>query len=545
MKPTKAVDLISELLGGMPWLNIEGVAIDQQRIEVAAQSVQKQSGCPCCGALSASIHSHYGRTLLDLPWGEYRVHIHLWVRRFRCHEIMCERNIFTERFTTWIERYARRTARVWKVVTNINLETSSRSTSRISDCVHMAASSASVLRKLHTLRVPEGTKATMIGVDDFAFKRSRSYGTIIVDLETNKPVDLLADRTAPTLTSWLKEHPEVKLISRDRSTDYANGISQAGTKATQVLDRWHLLKNLSDALERAVQDQQEAIKSLAKSWGIRPRQRTKSEELARAQHREERQERYQAIRALHKNGLNISQIGRELGFHPSTIRRAIRGDALPERHGRHATSSILTPFMSYLEQRWAQGYRNASQLWRDIKAQGYPGTAKQISRWAQERRELPFKHRKLDPDTIKQLPPAPQPRYTALSLAPRQITWLLQKPEPELTADEVLFLDELLAAVPHLGIARALGQDFQTLFFKRDANQVDVWLAEAQDCTVTALQTFAAGLQRELAPFKAAVTLSWSNGPVEGNINKLKFIKRQMYGRASFSLLRRRVLLAA
>jgi transposase len=274
-------------------------------------------------------------------------------------------------------------------------------------------------------------------------------------------------------------------------------------------------------------------------------QRTKNEELAREQNREARQQRYQAIRSLHEKGRNLSDIQRELGFHPATIRRAIAGDALPERHANHTAPSILQPFIGYLEQQWSVGIRNASQLWRDIKLQGYPGTAKQVLGWAQERREVPFKHRSINPEVMHELPPAPQPRFTKLSLAPRQLAWLLQKQEDALTEDESLLLADLLEAAPQLKTARALAHDFQALFFKKKAALVDTWMAQVQACSMTALQTFATGLQRELAAFKAAVTLPWSNGPLEGNINKLKFIKRQMYGRASFPLLRKRVLLAA
>jgi transposase len=260
------------------------------------------------------------------------VRVRVAVRRFRFGEKECERKVFTERFTTWIHSYARRMARVWKVVKCINIETSSRSTSRISKAIHLPVSDAATLRMFHALVLPEMTKASAIGVDDFAFTRSQSYGTIIVDLETNRPIDLLPDRTSVTLATWLKAHPEVNIIARDRSTEYANGIKQGAAKATQVLDRWHLLKNFSEALERVVQQQQKAIKALAKSWGIQPRQRTKNEDLAREQNREARQQRYEAIRTLHAEGKSMSQIQRELGFHPSTIRRAIAGDALPERH---------------------------------------------------------------------------------------------------------------------------------------------------------------------------------------------------------------------
>jgi transposase len=541
----KSKELIIELLGGMPWLSIKGIEVTSKQVDSKAQSLQKESACPCCGVLSKSIHSHYERTLLDLPWADYGVRVHVAVRRFRCGEKACERKVFTERFTTWISSYARRMARAWEVIKRLSIETSSRSTSRISQAIYLPVSSSATLRKLHTLDLPEPKRAsTIIGVDDFAFTRRQSYGTLVVDLETNQPIDLLPDRTAPTLATWLKAHPEVSIISRDRRAEYANGISQGATKATQVLDRWHLLKNLTEALERVMQQQQQAIAKVAKTWGVQPRQRTKNEELAREQKREQRQQRYQAIRSLHEAGKNLSEIQRELGFHPATIRRAIAGDALPERHANHTAPSILQPFVGYLEQRWSEGCRNASQLWRDIKTQGYSGTAKQVLRWAQERREVPFKHRTIDPTTVKQLVPARQSRSIKVGLAPRQLAWLLQKHD-ELSDDETLLMADLLEAAPQLKTARTLAHDFQALFFKKKADLVEPWLARAQGCSLSALQTFATGLLRELEAFKAAVTLPWSNGPLEGNINKLKFIKRQMYGRASFPLLRKRVLLAA
>jgi transposase len=184
--------------------------------------------------------------------------------------------------------------------------------------------------------------------------------------------------------------------------------------------------------------------------------------------------------------------------------------------------------VSYLEQRWSEGCRNASQLWRDLQTQGYPGTAKQVLRWAKERREVPFKHRTVDPGTMRLLPLAPQLRSTNFSLAPRQLAWLLQKHEDKLSEDETQLLKELIDVAPTLKTARALAHDFHELFIKKKAARVDAWLTRAKPSSITALQTFATGLQRELSAFKAALTLPWSNGPLEGNINKLKVIKRQM-----------------
>jgi transposase len=387
----------------------------------------------------------------------------------------------------------------------------------------------------------------VIGVDDFAFKKRKSYGTVVVNLETKKAIDLLPDRSSGELSKWLKGHPQIKTIARDRSTEYAKGIAEGCPQAQTVLDRFHLIKNLGEVLERVVQQHQGAIKAIAEKWGIRPRKRTTKEEQMREGRRKARHQRYQEIRERHQRGESISHIMQALGASRTQIRRAIHADQLPERHGNHHQGSILEPYQPHLQKRWDEGIRNANQLFREIAIQGFVGTPKQVYRWAQERREQPYKHKAIDVtgETQKSTDPTIQaPRFSEVGLAPRQLAWLLREDDATLEEHQRLVLQNLLDVAPRLKMAQMLAHQFQQLFRDKKADAVEVWLTQAIESDIAEFKSFATSLKREVEALKAAITLAWSNGPVEGWVNKIKFIKRQMYGRASFDLLRKRVLLS-
>ncbi len=256
--------LVSRLLGSVSWLNVEDIRVGEKQIWVRASSVQGESCCPLCGAVSGSIHSHYDRTLHDLAWGSFAVGIHLKVRRFRCGVEECQRRVFTERFLTGVVAYARQMCRLSDLLCHMGIQVGSTSTARITKLATIEASPSSILRRIHRLKIPpnpvDSSKLTVVGVDDFAFKKRKSYGTIIVNLETHKAVDLLPDRTSEELAKWLKAHPQIKTISRDRSSEYAKGIAKGAPQVQTVLDRFHLLKNVGEVLERVAQHHQGAIK---------------------------------------------------------------------------------------------------------------------------------------------------------------------------------------------------------------------------------------------------------------------------------------------
>ncbi|MDQ3397369.1 MAG: transposase, partial [Deinococcota bacterium] len=212
-------------------------------------------------------------------------------------------------------------------------------------------------------------------MDDFALRKGRTYGTIIVNQETRRPIEVLPDRSAETLMAWLETHSDIEVVTRDRATEYELGVSLGAPQATQVLDRWHLLKNLREACERQLRCFQGAMNAVANEVGVDHVRlpRSTAEEAAREEALERRHRRIQEVRELHAQGMSISAIARQVKASRSFVHRSISLDALPERRPRKQQLSLLDPFKTYLEQRWQGGCRNAKQLWREVRDRGYPG----------------------------------------------------------------------------------------------------------------------------------------------------------------------------
>ena len=373
-----------------------------------------------------------------------------------------------------------------------------------------------------------------------SLRRSR---TVIVDLGTRHPIALLPDRTAETLAAWLNVHPEVQIISRDRSTEYERGISLGAPQAKQVLDRWHLLKNLGDALERQLRRYQGTINELASELNVDHVRvmRSRREEAARQAAQQKRLTRMQAIRNLHAQGLSMLAIIHKLQVSPTFVRHVTRMDVLPEASYRKSRPSKLDPFEPYLNQRWDEGCKNAMQLWREVKEQGYPGGYKRVYQWRQKQWLLEDSGVNPTVTTPVTLPF----RQVRQSFAPRQLAWLLMHPSERLSAAEKAVLNELINRNPAIGTAQGLAQGFRQLFRDKQPEQLVAWFEAVRESGLDDLRTFALSLEREQEALTAAILLPWSNGPTEGIVTKLKLIKRSMYGRGSFDLLRKRVLLAA
>src|SRR3712207_6637812 len=223
-----------------------------------------QGACPLCGGLSGRVHSHYARTLADLPWQGRVAAVQVRARRFRCATADCPRRIFTERLPEIACPRARRTVRLGDAQRHIGLALGGAPGSRLAGRLAMPVSGDTLLRMIRTGALAPSLPPRIIGVDDWAWRRGHRYGTIICDLERRRVVDLLPDRSAATLASWLKRHGSaVRVVSRDRSGAYADGIRSGAPKAVQVADRWHLLVNCSDALRRLLDRHQRQLREAA------------------------------------------------------------------------------------------------------------------------------------------------------------------------------------------------------------------------------------------------------------------------------------------
>jgi transposase len=514
--------------------------------------------CPLCGRQSHRIHSRYQRRLQDLPWGEFAVRLEFRCRKFFCDNPDCQRAIFAEPLRGTAPRYARRTRRLQEALHWLGLFLSGEAAARLSRQLCCAVSGDTILRHLHRNGSREFIVPQVLGVDDFAFRRGQRYGTLLLDLERHQVVDLLPDREAETLAAWLRAHLGVKIISRDRAGAYADGARRGAPEAVQVADRWHLLKNAVETLEKQLWREQpalkQALKQAAQSSGTSPSvpvtdvsQRavtispTPASEVS-SQRRMRRQERYHAVRDLAGQGYSIHAISRELGIERKTIRRFLRaGEEYPERATPQRSAPQLGPFQDYLRQRWQEqelpSARCGVQLFEEIRALGYRGCLSSVTHYLHRLRvasgTAPVTNRGPTKDTSQRKPFSPSPRAVA---------WLLVKPAETLEAEEREYVQRLRAASPSTETARNLVLGFFDLIRNRNTQALEPWMQAAQECGLVPLRNFAAGLRRDLAAITAALTLEWSNGQTEGQINRLKFIKRSMYGRASFDLLRAKVL---
>ena len=509
-----------------------------------------------CGTWSETIHSLYQRTIADLPWGQQTVQLRLRVRKFFCRQPTCVRRIFTERLPRVVASYARRTVRLTEVVRLLAFALGGAPGARIVGRLGMATSPATLLRLIRRTAVVEAPTPRALGVDDWAKRKGHTYGTILVDLEQHRLIDLLPDRTAATLASWLQDRPGVAIVSRDRSGAYAEGVARGAPDAVQVADRFHLAKNLGETvvevLKRHRADLREVVVPAEASRhaedGARPEtdlmpRKTSVPGLPRPTQLQRRQQerrsqrvaRYEQMIALRERGLTIAAIARELGVGERTILRWLAAGTFPERQPRRRPPSPLAPFAEYLTSRWADGCHTGMQLWREVCEHGYAGPRYRIWEVVQRLRQgLPAM-----PESTE----TPAPRLRPPS--PRQVAGIFLRRATDRTAVEQQVLGQVIERCPDARVAYELTERFLSLLRQRQAASLEAWLTAAAQSGLPEFERLASGLLTDQAAVVAAASLPYSNGQTEGQVNKLKVVKRQMYGRAKFDLLRLRLLNAA
>jgi transposase len=537
--------LIDLLLPTVPALALESYLADADVITLIMTSTCPAANCPLCGLASSRQHSHYPRSPGDLPWSRLRIRLALRVRRFFCDNPACPRTIFVERLGSAILAYARRTSRLDAQLRVLAQALGGQAGAGVVQKIGMPVSASTLLRLLRRMPEPEVVAPRVLGVDDFALRKGQTYGTILVDLERHQPIDLLADRTPATLAAWLREHPGVEISSRDRASAYAEGAAQGAPNATQVADRFHLLTNLREALQRLLERQTQELRAAAAEVARSAPMVTTAEPNASepavpvqpdpqpetpAPPVSHRQAIFAEVKALREQGLSQREIAARLHLHRQTVRRYIHAHELP-KHRPPKTFSAVQQHRAYLLQRWAEGCHNVKVLWAELKQRAYAGTYSSV--W----RALAPLIRAEAADPSSRLP-----KPTAQALSPRQAAWLLVLDPDKLKPEEQTCLTAPQALSPLADAAHGLAQRFVQMIHDRDVQALDAWLAEATASAVPELQRFAGSLRRDYAAVSSALKLPWSNGQVEGQVNRLKLIKRQMFGRAKLALLRLRVL---
>jgi transposase len=523
---------------------VEQVLPSPDRLIIISRVRASAAACPVCDRPSVRVHSRYTRKLADLPWQGRHVHIHVRARRFHCGNATCARRIFAERLPGERGSRAQRTARLSDIQRHVALALGGAPGARLANRLGMPTSRDTLLRLVRRRPAEPIVTPRVIGVDDWAWRRGHRYGTILVDLEQRRIVDLLPDREADSFAAWLREHPGVEVIARDRGAGFADGGRRGAPDAVHVADRWHLLENCSAALLDVVRRHQPRLREAATQMreenaasGAEPpltnASPAKPPPMTCAQKRQwegwqRRLQRHQAVMEQHRRGVPIKQICRDLAISRKLVRRWVRG-AIPELQRPRLDS--LEAHRGFLESRWAEGCRNAARLWRELRETGWRGSQRVVGEWAARQRLATPAGRACHPAGAPFA--IPSVRRTARMLATD-----LEKLAPS----ERRFIGQLLAASPQIAKARNLALRFAAIIRTHAADQIKPWLLEAKD---SQLGSFALGLEQDAAAVHAALTLPWSSGQVEGQITRLKLIKRQTYGRAKLDLLQARLRKAA
>jgi len=506
-----------------PGFHVENAIHDGATTIITVRPTSKSSRCPNCAAIAERVHSRYLRRLADLPLSGQQVRLVVIARRFRCDAVSCRRAIFTERFSADVlAPWARRTARLDCLVHHLGLALGGRPAASFARRLMLPVSNDTLLRAVRRRGRPVIPAPTVIGIDDWAWKRNQRYGTIICDLERRRPIRLLPDREPATAQAWLAAQPQIVIVARDRGGAYSLAATKALPQATQVADRWHLMENASHAFLDAVRKSMRQIRSAIGAAAVGPDLLTAAERIQYEGYLR-REDANATILARAKNGAPIKQIVRETGHSRGLVRRILRGQRSDVFRTRE---SSLEAYLPWLDAQWTAGLHNGSELWRRLKSQGFRGCLRVVSEWAGRRRRA----EKADAASLRRVPSA------------RAIARLMTTGRDTLSKSEAVTIAAIENGAPLLVEARSIIAAFHAMIRTKDEGELDAWIEQAK---VSLVASLAKGVIKDRAAVRAGIISAWTNGQTEGQITKLKLVKLQMYGRAKIDLLEARLIGAA
>jgi transposase len=494
-------------------------------------SKNKKSFCPNCEEASSKVHSYYTRKFADLPaFGKFS-QIVLRARKFYCSTLECPLKVFTERYVDHFKPYQRRTDRLHNKLLNIAIESGGKSAERICNQLSIPTSDTTLLRIIEKKELPCNNGVIALGIDDWAIKKRERYGSILADLTTNRPIGLLGDREENTLSEWLKKRTQVRIISRDRFSNYHRASTKGAPNAIQVTDRWHLLKNLGEAMRKILDREHLALKKVREA--NRETKTTEPRSLKSALPTAQ-QKKFKEVKLLLEQGVSIKEISRRFRMSRITVRKYKYLEELPKKKSSSPTG--LENHLEYIKKRKAEVPEiQLKALHQELIGLGYRGAYSTLSDGL-ARYEMAIGNKKGDK---KVLP-------TNLSFWRPSITSkLFFKEAKKLSKTEAHILNDLCDSSAILKQSLSFIREFRQMMLKdRSSEGLDSWISKAIISSINELRGVANGLKQDLKSIKNSFDLAWSNGPVEGNVNKLKTLKRQMYGRCSLGLLEKRLVLA-
>jgi transposase len=503
-----------------PGFIVQDVLCEPGQTSIVVRHERSFSNCPSCGTPSRSVHSRYRRSAMDLPICGRQVRLTVMARRFWCAASLCPRRIFAERFPDEaLAPWARRTARLEALVHHLGLALGGRPAASFARRLVVPVSNDTLLRVVRRRARGPSAPLRVIGIDDWAWRRNHRYGTIVCDLERRQPVVLLPDREQATAEAWLAGRLSIAVVARDRGGGYGEAVAKALPDAIQVADRWHLMSNASQAFLAAVRKSMREIRSAIGATTINPELLTSAERLQYETYLR-REETNASILALAEGGMPIKRIARTTGYARDTVRRVVRGERSDVFQPRQ---SSLEPHLPWLDAQWAAGVHNASKLWRRLRAQGFHGSARVVGEWATRRRRA----ENANLDSLQRLPSA------------RTIARLMTIGRTGLSKSETVLIAAIEKGAPALVEARDLVDAFHDMLRRKAVAAFTPWIEHAKESLIA---SFANGVIRDEVAVRAAIASPWSNGQTEGQVTKLKLVKRQMYGRAKIDLLQARLI---
>ena len=510
-------------------------------ITMHARARSAGADCPHCGSASGRVHGRYMRRLADAAAGGASVVIELLVRRSKCPNPACRAVTSAEQIAGLTSPHARYTPLLRGQLTSIALALAGCAGARLARVLGLRVSKDTLLRLVRAAPEDAVGKIRVLGVDDFALRKGDSYATILVDLERRRPVDVLPGRDAEPLAVWLKGHPEIEIICRDRAGAYAEGARSGAPQAQQVADAWHLWQNLGEAVEKTVSAHHACVRTAFENtvpadsppsddiWLTPPAPAAAMLDVCGRERRlvTRTRERYTAVRQLLDDGSTLEDICRTLHLDRSTVRRFARAISVEELLVKATNrSTILDEHKPYLHQRWNEGCHSTAQLHKEIVALGFAGSIQTVRRYLR-----PFKAATTAPPARRL---APRPR--------RIVRWIMTDPS-NLTVDDAADLKEIRVGCRELDAVTHHVRDFAAMMRDLRGDQLPDWMERVLADDLPGLHSLINGLSRDIDAVTAGLSTPWSSGQVEGQVTRTKLLKRQGYGRANLGFLRKRVLL--
>ncbi|MCS2724484.1 ISL3 family transposase [Bacteroides uniformis] len=513
--------------------------------------------------MSTHQHSIYERRLLDLPISGKKVIIIMQIRKYRCKNPKCERKIFAEQNECIAKRYSRLTNRAIKLLQNVLVEMSSQKAALVTSQFCMEQSSSTCLRIVKNMLIPQPDSLTVIGIDDWAKRKGVCYGTIIVNAETNRPIDLLDSRENEAVSSWLKNHPSIKLVTRDRASSYANAICTGLPHAGQIADKFHIMKNLSDYITVDIQKQYSQIKQTFLSKQEQPIRKMEQEKykpekdnmplsILLERMKEARRissrtkEAFKEVHRLARLGISQRGIARMLHMHRNTVSRYLdMKEPMPRQSHR---LNDYESFIHLIREYYNQGL-SMTKIHQMITKQGFHGTQTAFFEWfhivfpkyQSARGRVKVKETQILNNSIDTRMNLLSPSRLAIHTVNPE--WGIFKKTGECSSAHIL-AEQVVASSSMLKEMREAYLSFQEVLNSGIVSELHKWISTHKKTSLKCLKSFINGLNKDFSAVCNAIKYKWTNGLVEGEVNRLKNKKREMYGRGSFQLLRRKVVLS-